>query len=156
VFCTPIRIYHIDVCSRYSWNCTAAVGKLGPTAIQDVSQLRPVNQRFPVPQTVIIDDRTGQDSGVPLPVAIVAALNAARLPTTAVARNQPAGNNTTAGTLNANLDQQQYFADALTKAILPAFVQQGQPFVLVYWSPGWPSIRIHRIRPVAASMLPAE
>ena len=87
-----------------------------------------------MPQTVIIDDRTGQASGVPLPAAIVAALTAAGLPTTAVARDQPAGNNTTAGTLNANLGQQQYFADALTKAILPTFVQQGQPFVVVYWS----------------------
>ena len=87
-----------------------------------------------MPQTVIIDDRTGQASGVPLPAAIAAALTAAGLPTTAVARDQPAGNNTTAGTLNANLGQQQYFADALTKAILPTFVQQGQPFVVVYWS----------------------
>jgi hypothetical protein len=85
-------------------------------------------------QTVIIDDRTGQDSGVPLPPAIVAALTAAGLPATAVARNQPAGNNTTAGTLNANLGQQQYFADVLTKAILPTFVQHGRPFVLVFWS----------------------
>ena len=120
--------------ARNAGYATAAVGKLGPAAIQDVSQLRPVNQRFPVPQTVIIDDRTGQTSGIPLPAVIAAALNAARLPTTAVARNQPAGNNTTAGTLNANLGQQQYFADALTKAILPTFVQQKQPFVVVYWS----------------------
>ena len=36
--------------------------------------------------------------------------------------------------MHANLGQQQYFADALTKAILPNFVQQGQPFVVVYWS----------------------
>jgi len=120
--------------ARNAGYATAAVGKLGPAAIQDVSQLRPVNQRFPVLQTVIIDDRTGQDSGVPLPPAIVAALTAAGLPTTAVARNQPAGNNTTAGTLNANLGQQQYFADAFTKAILPTFVQHGQSFVVVYWS----------------------
>jgi hypothetical protein len=120
--------------ARNAGYATAAVGKLGPVAMQDVSQLSPVKQRFPVPQTIIIDDRTGQASGAPLPATIIGALTAAGLPTTAVARDQPAGTNTTAGTLNANLGQQQYFADALTKAILPTFVQQGQPFVLVYWS----------------------
>jgi len=120
--------------ARNAGYATAAVGKLGPVAMQDVSQLSPVNQRFPVPQTIIIDDRTGQASGAPLPATIVGALTAAGLPTTAVARDQPAGNNTTAGTLNANLGQQQYFADALTKAVLPTFMQLGQPFVVVYWS----------------------
>jgi len=120
--------------ARNAGFATAAVGKLGPVAIQDVTQLSPVNQRFPVPQTVIIDDRTGQATGVPLPTAIAAAITAAGLPTTAVARNQPAGSNATAGTLNANLGQQQYFTDAVTKAILPTFVRQGTPFVLVYWS----------------------
>src|SRR6202795_4324773 len=33
---------------------TAAVGKMGPTAIQDVSQLNPINGKFATPQTVII------------------------------------------------------------------------------------------------------
>jgi hypothetical protein len=113
---------------------TAAIGKLGPAAIQEVSQLKPANHKFQVLQTVIIDDRTGQDSGIPLPDAVISALAAAGLPAKAVARDQPAGNNTTAGTLKANLGQQQYFADATTKAVLPAFVQQGKPFVLVYWS----------------------
>ena len=120
--------------ARNAGYATAAVGKLGPAAIQDVSQLKPVSKQFPVPQTVVIDDKTGQSSGVPLPPAIAAALTAAGLPTTAVARNQPAGNNVTAGTLNANLGQQKYFADAVTKAILPTFVQQGKPFAIVFWS----------------------
>ena len=53
--------------ARNAGYATAAVGKLGPAAMQDVSQLRPVNKRFPVPQTIIVDDRTGQTSGVPLP-----------------------------------------------------------------------------------------
>src|SRR5262249_23722945 len=47
---------------------------------------------------------------------------------------QPSGNNTTPGTLVANVSQQQYFADATTKAVLPAFKASGNPFVLVYWS----------------------
>jgi len=49
-------------------------------------------------------------------------------------RVQPSGNNTTPGTLVPNATQQQYFADATTKAVLPAFKASGNPFVLVYWS----------------------
>jgi hypothetical protein len=47
---------------------------------------------------------------------------------------QPSGTNTTPGTLVPNATQQQYFADATTKAVLPAFKANGKPFVLVYWS----------------------
>ena len=124
---------------------TASVGKVGPAAIFDVSQLQPANQQFPVPLTVFIDDATGSSSGVPLPSAILTALGTAGLPTVAPGRTNGAsstsqqsngfsGNNTTPGTLAANVVQQQYFADTLTKAILPAFVQNGQPFVVVFWS----------------------
>src|SRR5437867_8737830 len=88
---------------------TAAVGKLGPVAIQDVSELNPVQQAFAVPTTVIIDDATGSATGVPLPASITAALTAAGLATTPTPRVQPSGNNTTPGTLNANVGQQQYF-----------------------------------------------
>src|SRR5262249_6994498 len=52
-------------------------------------------------------------------------------------RNQPSGNNTTPGTSNVNDVQQQYFTDAITKAILPTFVSAPtaeHPFGLVYWS----------------------
>ena len=120
--------------ARQNGYATAAVGKLGPTALQDVAQLNPVEQQFSVPQTVIIDDRSGSPTGLPLPADIVAALKAANMSTTTTARNQPAGDNVTPGTRNANVGQQQYFADAVTKGILPAFVKSGKPFVLVYWS----------------------
>ncbi len=115
---------------------TAAVGKLGPTAIQEVGQVRPVNKNFamPAPEGIIIDDSTGSDSGVPLDPAIAAALAQAGLGTKPVPRKQPAGNNTDHGTLNANVGQQQWFADAVTKAILPAFKASGKPFALVFWS----------------------
>src|SRR5260221_7317531 len=52
---------------------TAAVGKMGPAAIQDVSQLNPVEGKFAMPQTVIIDDGTGTADGVPLSPQISAA-----------------------------------------------------------------------------------
>ena len=53
--------------------------------------------------------------------------------------NQPSGNLTTAGTLNSNAQQQQYFADATTKAVLPQFVADikggtSKGFATVYWS----------------------
>lgn len=113
---------------------TAVVGKMGPAAIQDVSQLNPVNRGFTVPQTIVIDDGTGTPDGVPLSPEVSAALVNAGLPTTAPARNQPTGNNTTPGTKEPNLRQQAFFADSVTKAVLPMFFKSGKPFALLYWS----------------------
>jgi arylsulfatase A-like enzyme len=119
---------------------TAAVGKLGPTLIQDVTQGNPVSGAFAMPDTVVIDDRTGSPAGLPVAPAIQAALQAAGLPLVTPPRTQPAGNNVTPGTREANVAQQRYFADAITRAILPAFRQQpaaspdGPGFILVYWS----------------------
>ena len=122
---------------------TAAVGKLGPTAIQDVSQVNRSDGAYVnnPPQTAIIDDSTFSSTGVPVSSTILSALQAAGLPTTAALstlRNQPSGNNTTPGTSNVNDVQQQYFTDAITKAILPTFVNGTSgavnPFGLVYWS----------------------
>jgi type I phosphodiesterase/nucleotide pyrophosphatase len=120
---------------------TAAVGKLGPTLIMDVTQGMPVGGAFAVPDTVIVDDRTGTAAGLPLPAPMQARLQAAGLPLTAPARAQPAGNNVTPGTRAANVAQQRYFADAITRAILPAFSEAGknagtqaEGFILVYWS----------------------
>lgn len=113
---------------------TAAVGKMGPAAIHDVSQLAPVNAKFVVPQTVIIDDGTGTPDGVPLSPEVAAALAGAGLPTVTPRRDQPTGTNTTPGTKEANVKQQAYFADATTRAILPMFKKSGKPFVLLYWS----------------------
>src|SRR5882762_701176 len=113
---------------------TAAVGKMGPTAIQDVSQLNPVDGKFAAPQTVMIDDGTGATDGVPLSPQISAALLAAGLPTTTPVRAQRTGNNTTPGTTSPNTEQQAYFANTVTRAILPLFKKNGKPFVLLYWS----------------------
>jgi hypothetical protein len=113
---------------------TAAVGKMGPAAIQDVSQLNPVSQRFEIPQTIFIDDGTGTPDGVPLAPEVSSALVNAGLPTTAPVRNQPTGNNTTPGTKEPNYVQQAYFADATSRVILPMFHKSGKPFALLYWS----------------------
>jgi arylsulfatase A-like enzyme len=118
---------------RYGFN-TAAVGKMGPAAIQDVSQLNPFNRGFAIPRTIIIDDGTGTPDGVPLAPEVSAALVNAGLPTATPVRNQPTGNNTTPGTKEPNSVQQAYFADAISKVILPMFVNSGKPFALLYWS----------------------
>ena len=108
---------------------TASVGKVGPAAVYDITELTGE-------QTIMIDDLTGRPGGVPLSKSTLAALEAATLPTQTPARgdNSKVGDATTPGTLIANVDQQRYFADATTKAILPMFKAAGKPFVLVFWS----------------------
>ncbi len=115
---------------------TAAVGKHGPTLIQDITQGSPQNGVVPIPKTIIVDDLTGQTGAIPLAPDFVAYLTAAKLPTAAPSRgsNGVSGTNTTPGTTVANLVQQQYFASAVSQAILPKFAAEGKPFVLVYWS----------------------
>ncbi|HEY9640130.1 MAG TPA: alkaline phosphatase family protein, partial [Coleofasciculaceae cyanobacterium] len=125
---------------------TAAVGKLGPTLIQDVTQGNPgADGKVPVPSTIIIDDSTGKTGGIPLSSEITQRLVAAGVGATApdrtngVAATDPlsngnSGNNTTPGTQAANTVQQQYFINATTKAILPKFAESQKPFALVYWS----------------------
>jgi hypothetical protein len=123
----------LQVARHHGYN-TAAVGKIGPVGIQDLAELQPAAGGFAPTQTVIIDDATGTPAGVPVSSTINAALLAAGLPIVATPRVQPAGNNVVPGTLQANIGQQQFFADATTKAILPTFVNSGKPFMVVFWS----------------------
>ena len=123
---------------------TAAVGKLGPILIQDITQGNPVEGTVPTPATIIIDDSTGHEGGVPLPPAIAAALQTRLSRSVAPDRGngQPgtqadngfSGSNQSPGTRAANRDQQQFFADAVTKVILPKFVADRKPFLLIFWS----------------------
>ncbi|BAZ49897.1 type I phosphodiesterase/nucleotide pyrophosphatase [Nostoc sp. NIES-4103] len=108
---------------------TAAVGKIGPVLIQDVTQ----ENGEP---TILFDDATGTPTGIPLSSEITALLTKNSLPLATPSRgeNGKAGDSKTPGTKVANLAQQQYFADVTTKVILPLFQQQQKPFVLVYWS----------------------
>ncbi len=115
---------------------TAAIGKLGPVLIQDVTQGNREGGSVPPPDTTIVDDSTGKEDGVPLSDNMTQALEKEGLPTATPGRgdNGEAGDNATPGTTEANTDQQQYFADATTKAILPTFKQEEHPFAMVYWS----------------------
>ncbi len=137
--------------ARQNGYSTAAVGKLGPALIQDVSQgtVDPSTGKVPTPQTIIIDDSTGRTGGIPLNSELQQRLIKAGLgittpdrtnganvsdPTQAPLSNGFSGNNTTAGTLEANYVQQQYFTNAVTQAVLPEFKDSHNPFAMVYWS----------------------
>ena len=108
---------------------TAAIGKLGPTLLQDHTD------RAGQP-TVVIDDVTGSPIGIPLSDELKAALVAANLPVVSPTRgeNGKPGTSTQAGTAAANVEQQRFFADAATKAVLPMLVGAGHPFAMVFWS----------------------
>lgn len=113
---------------------TAAIGKLGPVAIQDLTQIAGQGGHSRAPQTVVLDDSTGSPVGVPVSSATAAALSEAGLPPAPPRRRQPSGTVALAGTLQTNTAQQQWLVDATTRAVLPAFVRSGKPFVLLYWS----------------------
>jgi arylsulfatase A-like enzyme len=121
--------------ARAAGYSTAAVGKLGPVAIFDVSDARGTG-------TVVIDDSTGHNDAAgrsqawPLPETIEAQLRAQLGSDIVPARgaNGDPGTATTPGTTVANLIQQNYFTDAATKVVLPMLKAKGTPFVLVFWS----------------------
>lgn len=119
----------------------AAIGKLGPTAIQELESIAPINHEFPRSnRAIIVDDSTGTPSGIPLPPGILTGLVDVQLSTDAPTRNNGYGatspwNNGASGTRHANIVQQQWFADVATKVILPSFAQDSaKPFVLLFWS----------------------
>lgn len=116
--------------AREKGYATAALGKDGPTAIQDVTARDGTG-------TVIIDDNTGdEDEGIPLPADVVAGLKAAKLPTRAPDRglNTSGGAYNMPGTWVANVDQQRWFTAIATRVLLPKWKAEGKPFVMVYWS----------------------
>jgi hypothetical protein len=118
---------------------TAAVGKLGPILMFDHTERTGL-------QTIIIDDATGRNDksghpvGIPLSGEIKAALTAAGLPLVAPSRgdtkgdNSKAGNFNTPGTTVANIVQQAYFADVVSKVLLPLFKARNKPFIVIVWS----------------------
>jgi arylsulfatase A-like enzyme len=108
---------------------TATIGKLGPALIFDHTERSGQH-------TFVVDDMTGRPGGIPLSAELTQRLTAANLPVQAPTRgdNGKAGTNTVAGTTVANIDQQAFFADVATKAVLPIFKDRKKPFVMVWWS----------------------
>lgn len=116
--------------ARKAGYLTAAIGKLGPAAIQDLAALDGEAG------TLLIDDDTGHAGGPALPADIAAAVTQAGLSTIAVGRgeNGSAGDWATPGTRMANQEQQDWFMAVTTHVLLPRFRSQAHPFVMVYWS----------------------
>ena len=108
---------------------TASVGKVGPALIFDHTERTGAH-------TILVDDATGSDKGIPLSPEMSDRLKAAGLPLVTPARgaNRNFGTMNTPGTLTANIAQQDYFADVTTRVILPLFKERDKPFALVYWS----------------------
>ena len=108
---------------------TASIGKLGPSLVFDHTARSGQD-------SILVDDSTGRPGGIPLGEELRTRLGAAGLPLQAPTRgaNGQAGTAELPGTRAANVEQQAYFADVATKAVLPLFKARGKPFVLVFWS----------------------
>ncbi len=116
--------------ARAKGYATAALGKLGPTAIQDVTARDGTG-------SIIIDDDTGSvDEVVKLSPQVAAAIKAAGLPIEAPDRglNSSGGAYNMPGVQVANVEQQDWFVAVATRVLLPRFKAEGRPFVLVFWS----------------------
>jgi predicted AlkP superfamily pyrophosphatase or phosphodiesterase len=132
--------------ARAAGYSVASIGKLGPTAIQQIESVnRDEFGAIAIPDTLIIDDATGHPTGVPLPLDFQEALFNSGLPIDAPTRSNGYGDSSqgsngfsgdaaTPGTRAANLTQQQWLADVTTQVVLPRFAAAGRPFVLLFWS----------------------
>jgi len=115
--------------ARRAGYSTAAIGKLGPTLMQD-SSARDGRS------TILIDDATGTPNGVPLAPEVAAAIAAAGLPAATPPRgeNGRIGTFETPGTTSANGPQQAWLVSVATRVLLPLFKSRSKPFAMVYWS----------------------
>lgn len=94
----------------------AAIGKTGPTKIQDLAP--PTGA-----ESIVIDEAFGTPGGVPAPGDIAQLIEAAKLAAAPPPRARP------------NTAQGEWFASVAADVLLPRFKQAGKPFVLLFWSP---------------------
>jgi hypothetical protein len=125
--------------ARTSGLRTAVVGKLGPVLLQDVTQGNPLGGTVPTPVTIVVDDWTGDPRGLPMSLkdaclGVKAPDRGNGAPPRSPGDNGFPGTCSAAGTAMANVTQQQFFVDTVTKVILPEFQKDGKPFVLLFWS----------------------
>jgi arylsulfatase A-like enzyme len=102
---------------------TAALGKVGPVGIHDLTQLDGKT-------TIFFDDDTGKKNGIELRPDVVEMLKKAGLPLETPGRAQ---RSETPGK-TTNIIQQKYYREIVTKLLLPHFKEQDKPFMLLYWS----------------------
>jgi len=101
--------------ARKAGFATAAIGKVGPTSIQDVTQRDGKG-------TIVIDDAIGTPAGLPVSPDIAEAIKAAGLPATAPKTNAP------------NNDQEKYLAAIATRVVMPKLLAGGGNVVMLFWS----------------------
>ncbi|HEX4295843.1 MAG TPA: alkaline phosphatase family protein [Rhizomicrobium sp.] len=101
--------------AREAGFATAVMGKVGPTAIQDVTQRDGTG-------TIVIDDAYNTPKGIAVAPGVLDAIKAAGIASTAPKTAYP------------NNDQQQYTIAVATKVVLPKLAGSGKPFAMLYWS----------------------
>ena len=101
--------------ARQAGYATAVMGKVGPTAIQDITQRDGTG-------TIVIDDALNTPKGIAVSPEINDAIKAAGISATAPKTNVP------------NTAQQQYLIAVATKVVLPKLASSGHPFAMLYWS----------------------
>ncbi|HEX7725705.1 MAG TPA: alkaline phosphatase family protein, partial [Rhizomicrobium sp.] len=101
--------------ARQAGYATAVMGKVGPTAIQDITQRDGTG-------TIVIDDAVNTPKGIAVSPGIEDAIKAAGIAPTAPKTNVP------------NNEQQQYMIAIATKVVLPKLASSGKPFAMLYWS----------------------
>ena len=95
---------------------TAAIGKVGPTRIQDAAAAADGSE------TLIVDDDIGSADDLAQPAWFRQGLRAHFLLGKAPPKTIP------------NFAQPIYLMNALTRVVLPRFAEAGKPFALVFWS----------------------
>ena len=101
--------------ARQAGYATAVMGKVGPTAIQDITQRDGTG-------TIVIDDALNTPKGIAVSPGIEDAIKVAGIAPTAPKTNVP------------NNEQQQYMIAIATKVVLPKLASSGKPFAMLYWS----------------------
>jgi hypothetical protein len=112
----------IMAAAREKGYLTAALGKVGPVGIHDLTQLDGNT-------TIFFDDDTGKKNGIVLRPDVVDMLKKAglALETPGRAQRENPGKST-------NIVQQKYYRDIVTRVLLPYFKESKKPFMLLYWS----------------------
>jgi arylsulfatase A-like enzyme len=95
---------------------TAAIGKVGPTRIQDATAAPDGSQ------TLFLDDTSGHDGGFGLPGWFTRAMKMSFVGAATPAASLP------------DIEQEYYLMKAATRIVLPHFAESGKPFVLLFWS----------------------
>ncbi|HEX4535041.1 MAG TPA: alkaline phosphatase family protein, partial [Rhizomicrobium sp.] len=101
--------------ARKAGFATAAIGKTGPTAIQDVTSRDGSG-------TIVIDDSIGTADSIPVSTEIAAAIHDAGIAPAAPKTAVP------------NIDQQQYLLGIATRVVLPKLARAQRGFIMVFWS----------------------